>query len=265
MKRVILLTGCINPNGMPFTQLIDANEREKQYINAILYYLDNTDCEIVFCENSNTDITPFLNINTAQNRLEVLTFSGNQNKQRGKGYGEAEIIEYALLNSSYIQNNCIIIKITGRLIVNNICQIIKSITCKHDFVTCLFHSDLKFADSRIFCATTTFFREFLNNKELINDYKNAFFEHVLASTVLASSIHFMPYIEEPLITGISGSTGKQYPLMATDSRKNYLFKRYSWTQAKKIYDISTHRHQSILKKIMFTLNIFKYTLLSKIM
>jgi len=264
MKRVILLTGCINPNGMPFTQLTDANERQRQYINAIIYYLENTDCEIVFCENSNTNITPFLNINIAQNRLEILTFSGNQNKQRGKGYGEAEIIEYALLHSSYIQDNCIIIKITGRLIVNNIRQIIKSITCKQDFVTCLFHSDLKFVDSRIFCATSSFFREFLNNKERINDSKNTFFEHVLASTILASSIHFIPYIEKPLITGISGSTGKQYHLMTTDSRKKYLFKCYSLTQAKKIYDISTHRHQGILKKILFTLNIFRYTLLSKI-
>ena len=92
MKAVILLTGCINPNGMPFTQLTDTSDRQKQYVDAIHYYINNTDCKIVFCENSNTDInTLFKN---KQDRLEILTFAGNQDKQRGKGYGETEIIEY---------------------------------------------------------------------------------------------------------------------------------------------------------------------------
>ena len=262
MKTIILLTGCINPNGMAFTSLNNIEERQKQYIDAIQFYLSNTSCPIVFCENSNTDIQPY--IENTKDRLEILTFSGNQNKQRGKGYGEAEIIEYALLHSTFIQADCVIIKITGRLIVNNINQIIRSLSCKHDFVTCLFHSDLTFADSRIFCATVSFFREFLNNKVRINDSENVFFEHILASTVLASVIHFVPYSEEPLITGISGSTGKQYSPMATDCRKKYLFKRYSWTQAKRVYDISRHKKQSIIEKTLLSLNVFKYTLLSKI-
>ncbi|UKK51897.1 hypothetical protein L6472_04755 [Prevotella sp. E13-17] len=262
MKKVILLTGCINPNGMAFTQLNNVSERQKQYINAIHFYLSNTNCPIVFCENSDTDIQPF--IENAQDRLEILTFSGNKNKQRGKGYGEAEIIEYALSHSSFIQEDCIIIKITGRLIVNNICPIIKSLTCKQDFVTCLFHSDLTFADSRIFCATVSFFCEFLNNKERINDSENVFFEHILSSTVLASSIRFIPYIEEPLITGISGSTGKQYCALSTDDRKKYLFKRYAWTQAKSIYVLSKNKRQGVLERISLSLKVFKYTLLSKL-
>ena len=262
MKRIILLTGCINPNGMSFTKLIDANERQRQYINAIHFYIENTDCKIIFCENSNTDITPFFK--DLQNRLEVLTFPGNQDKQRGKGYGEAEIIEYALQHSSYIQDDCVIIKITGRLIINNINQIIRSLTCKHDFVTCLFHSDLRFADSRIFCATVSFFRELLNNKGSINDSNNIFFEHILASTVLASSILDVPYIEEPLITGISGSTGMQYSPMAIDYKMKYLFKRYSWNQAKRVYAISIHKKLGLIDKILLSFNVFKYTLLSKI-
>lgn len=262
MKLIILLTGCINPNGMAFTQLNNVSERQKQYIDAIQFYLSNTTCQIVFCENSNTDIQPF--IENTKDRLEILTFSGNKNKQRGKGYGEAEIIEYALLHSSFIQDDCTIIKITGRLIINNINKIIRSLTCKHDFVTCLFHSDLRFADSRIFCATVSFFREFLNNKEHINDSNNIFFEHILASTILASSIHFVPYSEEPLITGISGSTGKRYSPMAIDCKKRYLFKRYSWTQAKRVYAISRHKKQDLIDKILLSFNVFKYTLLSKI-
>ena len=262
MKRIILLTGCINPNGMPFTKLTDANERQRQYINAIHFYIENTDCKIIFCENSNTDITPFFK--DLQNRLEVLTFPGNQDKKRGKGYGEAEIIEYALQHSSYIQDDFIIIKITGRLIVNNICKIIKSLTFKHDFVTCLFHSDLKFADSRIFCGTVAFFKEFLKNKDQMYDEHKVFFEHILASTVLASSVKFIPFLEEPIITGTSGTTGRLYQ-DSTPSRKNaILYKGYSWMQYKRVYQNSSHRHTSLYKKIAIQLCIFKYKVLSKL-
>lgn len=263
MKTVILLTGCINPNGMPFTQLTDSSERQKQYIDAIHYYLSNTDCKIVFCENSNTDISPLFK--NEQERLEILTFAGNQDKQRGKGYGEAEIIEYALQHATFIQDGCIIIKITGRLIIENICHILKSIKEKRDFVTCLFHSDLTFADSRIFCGTTSFYQEFLKNKECINDSKDAFFEHILASSILTSTHRFIPFSEEPLITGISGSTGERYQQSVPDKRTRILYRCYSWMQLKKIYQNSPHRHLNLFEKAAILFNILKYKVLSNML
>lgn len=261
MKTVILLTGCINPNGMPFTQLNNPSERQKQYIDAIHFYLRNTTCQIVFCENSNTDIKPY--IKNVQDRLEILTFSGNQNKQRGKGYGEAEIIEYALHHSTFIQDNIIIIKITGRLIINNIHQLLKTIKYKHDFVMCLFHSDLKFADSRIFCGTVFFYKEFLKNRDKMNDVQGIFFEHILASTVLESPVCFIPFSEEPCITGISGTTGKLYQASTPGRKETMLYKWYSWMQYKNVYQHSSHRHTNLFKRIVIELNIIKYKVISK--
>ena len=262
MKTVILLlTGCINPNGMPFTQLTDTSERQKQYVDAIHFYISNTDCKVVFCENSNTDISSL--INNTNDRLEALTFPGNQDKQRGKGYGEAEIIEYALSHSSFILEDCIIIKITGRLFVNNICQIIDSLKYEEDFVTCLFHSNLKFADSRIFCGTTAFFREFLKNKDQINDSKDIFFEHVLASTVVESPYRFIPFTEEPLISGISGSTGEEYQMHFPNKRKRILYQCYAWIQLKQVYAVSPKRHLSFSERAAITFNILKHKVLSK--
>ena len=155
MKVAILLTGCINPNGMSFTQLTDVDERKEQYIIAIKYYLKETNCQVVFCENSNTDLSPIFQNNCNKNRLEIITFDGNKDKQKGKGYGEAEIIEYAIQNSSVLINSDTIIKITGRLIINNIPSIVKSIKDKKNFVTCLFHSDLSFSD-RLFFPSSIF-------------------------------------------------------------------------------------------------------------
>lgn len=210
MKAVILLTGCINPNGMPFTQLTDASERQKQYVDAIHYYINNTDCKIVFCENSNTDISSLFK--NEQDRLEILTFAGNQNKQRGKGYGEAEIIEFAIQHSSFISEYNNITKITGRLIIENINDIFlyKFPLQKNDGILCSFHSNLQFADSRIICAPKTFFQLLVNHKEEINDSKDIFFETILAKYIKNSNYSKYPFWIEPNIIGISGSTGVQY-------------------------------------------------------
>lgn len=259
-KAVILLTGCINPNGMPFTMLTNATERQKQYINAINFYLKTTKCKIIFCENSNTDIHSFFE--NKQEKLEIITFPGNKDKQRGKGFGEAEIINHALCHSSFIQKDSIIIKITGRLIVNNINHIINSLKCERDFVTCSLHSDLKFADSRIFCATQSFYIAFLKMKDHIDDSKGVFFEHVLASTVLNSSMRFIPFSEEPLFIGISGTTGESYQKSTTHDGKGILYQRYYWELIKKVNNCSFHRHPGLYEKFATELHILLYKLLS---
>ena len=56
MEYILLLTACINPDGMPFTCLADVGVRKKQYIEALNFYLKNTTRKIVFVENSGTDM-----------------------------------------------------------------------------------------------------------------------------------------------------------------------------------------------------------------
>lgn len=53
----ILLTGCIHPNTKDALVINDADVRKKQYMDAIHWYLVNTPYNIVFCENSGTDIS----------------------------------------------------------------------------------------------------------------------------------------------------------------------------------------------------------------
>ena len=57
MKRryVILLTSCVNPNGMPFTALSDINVRKQQYLEALSFYVYNTSLPIVYVDNSNVN------------------------------------------------------------------------------------------------------------------------------------------------------------------------------------------------------------------
>lgn len=235
-KIVLLLTGCINPGEMPFTHLTNKDERMRQYKNAIDFYLRETDYPIVFAENSNTDISEEYHKDIFDGRIEFITFNGNNNKQKGKGYGEAYIIEYALNKSSLISKSDLIVKITGRLIIENINNVIKKTfpLQKLKSITCSFYSDLQFADSRVFCAPKDFLYVFVNHKEEINDYQNIYFEHILAKYALSSKQALYPFWIEPVINGISGSTGRNY--------------------SNKVINTPQHQHQYrsyVLKQVLF--------------
>ena len=212
---ILLLTGCINPNGMAMTALSNQEERKKQYIEAINYYLENTSYPIVFSENSGTDISNLFKKEINSGRIEYLTFPGNQNKEKGKGYGECEIIQYALSNSKIIlsSQDKRIAKITGRLIIRNINSItwIHNILFPRKTVFCAINSDLSFPDSRFIIAPDCFYHTFLKSKEIINDSQGYYFEHALCDTIKREKrFPYSPFLLMPQIEGVSGSSGKIY-------------------------------------------------------
>lgn len=209
---ILLLTGCINPDGMAYTALSNAEERKKQYVNAIQFYLSHTNYPIVFTENSGNDITALFLDAISSGRLECLTFTGNQDKERGKGYGECEIIQYTLENSQLIRKhkNQRIAKITGRLIIRNIKTIVRihvSIFTKRT-TFCAINTDLTFPDSRFIIASKEFYHTFLQKKESINDTKGYYFELALGDTIKKErQFRFFPFLIMPRIEGQSGTTG----------------------------------------------------------
>lgn len=237
---ILLLTGCINPSGMPYTSLNNPKDRKKQYVNAINFYLSQTNYPIVFSENSGTDITTLFPEAISSGRLECLTFTGNQNKERGKGYGECEIIQYALDNSQIIRKrkDHRIAKITGRLIIKNI----KRIICLHSLLfpkqttICAINSGLTFPDSRFIIAPKQFYLTFLNYKDNINDSKGYYFEHALCDTIKQETKYsFTPFLIMPQIEGISGSTGEVYKSKKTDYIFLLRYLKYTWTLRKNFY------------------------------
>ena len=83
-STVILLTASISPDGMAYTAVQDSNERKRQYIDAIKFYIDSTNYPIIFCNNSGEDLS--VEFPEVRNRVEFLSFFGNDyDKQLGKG------------------------------------------------------------------------------------------------------------------------------------------------------------------------------------
>ncbi len=240
---IILLTGCINPNGMAFTALSNKIERQKQYIKAIEFYLQETHYPILFVENSGTDISSLFQEHIESGRFECMTFIGNHDKKRGKGYGECEILNFALSHSKLIENmqNCYIAKITGRLIIRNIDKVLRfhRLLFSKRSVFFTINTDFTFSDSRLIIAPVDFYHVFLRKKNEINDNFGYFFEHALLDTIKTEKQYkYFPFFIIPKIEGSSGSTGCAYEIPAHTLRFQINYFKLAltqWYHFKKLY------------------------------
>lgn len=224
---LILLTSCIDPHDMCNTKLQDKDLRLKQYLDALKFYLKQTNYNILLVDNSDFDYLNYLDFDIVNNRVEFLSFKGNLfDKKLGKGYGEVEIIEYALKKSKLINDCRYVIKITGRLVVENIlplCELYESkMKRRCNLVMC--DIDLRFtmAQTRFFISNKDFISLFVSNFGMvINDSEGVYFEHAMALAIkyyvrIEGCSHSM--FSFPIkISGVSGTTGRYYRKVNTTS------------------------------------------------
>lgn len=212
-RKVILLTACVNPNGMSKTALQDTEVRKKQYISALYFYLEQTNLPIVFVENTGNDFSLEFKHYVNNRRLEYISFNGNDyDRSLGKGYGEAIIIQYALRNSKLLTNAEYVIKITGRVKIININEIVDSkLLAFNNVVRCSF-LDSRFMITSVIVIPLNVLRKFSENCiDLINDNDNRYFEYVLNDFLCANkSLKLVPFFKPIQIEGISGSLNRPY-------------------------------------------------------
>lgn len=213
-KFAILLTACVDPQGMSFTQITDVNIRSKQYIDTITFFLKETNLPIVVCENTNWSIPIQFNQYIKKNRLEYITFNGNNfNKERGKGYGEALIILHAIKHSTILPNCKYLIKITGRVIIPNILQLTSSpLYLFNNLIRCNF-AEGNNAESVIFIAPPLLLEDILKKHlEEITEYPRGFwFEKIFYKAIVNdNTAHLIPFTVAPIINGISATHNKKY-------------------------------------------------------
>ena len=272
MDDIILLTACVNPGGMPFTVVSDATQRLNQYLLALQFYLQNTSCPIVFVDNSNMDKTPFLEYESQYgSRLEILAFDGNKVKTQGKGLGEMEIIEYALMHSKFnlLLDKHRIVKITGRLIVRNINSLLKCDKWHlypYKSIVCHVNSDLTFADSRIFISLGSFMNLLVKQKKYLNDTKGIYFEHLLCQQIKQQkTFTFFPFITEPHFEGISGSTGIKYEKPNTSLLYKLRYLNFQMGVQKQIFCENDSCSKRLLFRVICMVITYMSSLLIKIL
>ena len=236
-NTVIVLTACVNPRGMLYTALQDVNIRQKQYEDTLAFYLKNTEYKIVLVENTLSDLGYEFKQEISTGRLEYITFDGNNfDRSLGKGFGEAQMLSYALNNSKLLKSYPYFIKITGRLIVKNINSLSKIIISKESkkIIACNIRPSKKLATSTFFIVEKDFFSSyFISRMGEIDDRKGNWFEHILYSAIIEAKKDGYKSVVFPFpikVIGVSGTTAKSYPKITI---KDYIlslgaFVLYNW-------------------------------------
>ena len=136
MKLAILLTATVSVQvkGGNFS----VEERANMYASTLRYYakIIGSRYPIIFCENSDYDLTAFKNEFDSLLDIEWMQFKPQCglpfDPNKGKSYNEYLMIKEGLLKSEKLLNNSHFLKITGRYAMLNINSMIKEIERRAD-------------------------------------------------------------------------------------------------------------------------------------
>lgn len=220
-KTVLLITGSIKPNLNVFElSITDVNLRFQQYIECIKWSIEQTRFKnITFVDNSGYPIDNKLIdfANRKGKKLEWLSFVGDENRIAlcGKGYGEGEIIEYALKNSGLLKDATYFCKLTGRLKVDNINKFIKLADMNETYFWTIGLNKIKKVSSgietRFYGMPIKVYKDvFVIAYKDVNDKNGMWLERVFYQRYKISSIKCKRMELYPDFLGQSGSMGIDY-------------------------------------------------------
>ena len=207
MEVILLLTACIKPNVTDYIAIPNYTERKNMYIDAINWYIRNTNFKIIFVENSGKTIKENI-IKEDCNRIEFLTFESKPAvPERSRSYKEMEILEYAFKHSKFLtKEELIIVKITGRLKLLNINAIISSLTKASKktkgFVCSAKNARKPFSDCRFIYFSKNFWPYLYKQKE--NIWPTYGMEWVLGDAIREAQKNGLTFIYPPLFEDIEG-------------------------------------------------------------
>lgn len=165
----LLLTACIDPSGtnnLICHKLVDVETRLCQYIDVIQFFSEKTDLPILFVDNSGFDISEIKLLTDLKSvgRLETISYTASDEvREKGKGPYELDIIRHAIRDSELIKKSDYIIKITGRVRINDIQRLIRITqrlgSSKKRYVVGEKLFKAQWIQSYLFIAHIDFFRE----------------------------------------------------------------------------------------------------------
>ena len=134
----LLMTATIDIQGMPKAYPTVPEQRQQDYINSLSYYIHFHPRirKIIFVENSGWPLNKLKTVtqeNPHKKDIEFISLDCNHFPRKlGKGYGESLLIEKGVKQSHLIENVTHFAKITGRIYLKNITQILETITQSYD-------------------------------------------------------------------------------------------------------------------------------------
>lgn len=129
----LLLTATIDIKGMPNAYPSIIEKRQEDYFNSLRYYVEHHPQirKIIFVENSNSPLDRVKEAvahNPYQKEIEFISLNCNDFPRKfGKGYGECLLVEKGLQQSELINRVTHFAKITGRIYLKNITQLLEAL------------------------------------------------------------------------------------------------------------------------------------------
>lgn len=211
----VLITCAINASaGM--TRMDDPKVRLAATLAAISQWLQQkSPPDLVVCDGSGFDFSREVeHLAKGKNaRIEFLCFDNGSEavRDRGKGYGEGEIVGYALETSNLLSQAPAFAKCTGKLWVENFGACIAGF---NGVVALDFNGWIKprFVDTRFYIVSKAFYVEHLSGAHRTTDEDGGFYlEHAFLHAMHGTARSRYAMRPTPRIRGISGSMGSTYP------------------------------------------------------
>lgn len=209
---LLVITSCINPPKQENLALTDPVARWK-YTESSLNKIFQTGLfdKIVICDSSNFRFDKEIETlaKTYNVNLEILSFWGDSNQvsKQGKGYGEGEIMEYFINNSVLLKEEDSFFKITGRLYVENIYEIINEIKPGKNYFNITSLKFFKSIDTRFYKINKEdYIHYLLYAYHEVDDNNNLWYEVIFRNHLRKAPFSQFPIL--PVIRGVSGTHGK---------------------------------------------------------
>ncbi|MEG3858941.1 hypothetical protein [Microcoleus sp. herbarium12] len=172
--NVLILTATITPPpGARQLSRTDPNIRLNDYRKAFEFYLsclaNGTISGLIFADNSASDISTLHELARqydALNKIEFISFEGlDYSPAYGRGYGEFKMLDYVMQHSRLIHDlpaQANIWKVTGRYILRNLADVIKTAPPYSDFYCNCRNIPIYWIDLYILCWNKDFYQHSIN-------------------------------------------------------------------------------------------------------
>ena len=225
---VLLITCAIKTDKVKYLKMTDPDKRLKATIIALQKWKTKfPNIKIVIVDGTNFNLSSYL-----PDDVECLFYQHDQSliEKLGKGSGEAQDIEYALMNSNYISKYSYFMKITGKRWVDNLenfksNDLFTDFKCKPTITSKL---KLLYINTAFFCSKKDSYLNMFENLPFEVDESNLVddLEHVMATFIKRKSIRNYIFSEIPLLSGWDG-TGDHEVALYSDTKKHF-FRRMKY-------------------------------------
>jgi len=237
--HIVVLTATVTPAaGMPGTVRSDPAVRLKDYCDAFDFYTSlphHIVDKILLLENSETNLDVFRRIaekNKIDKQIEYINISSAYDAAKGKGYGEFLMLDAGLAKSSLCTPLSKIWKITGRLQIINLENLIKTSPSDYEvycdlrdvpFIGDKFGGN-KWMELRLFSFNLQGYDKYFRNRYDSGYVLEKPFFNTLQGEVRAGNTAVAPrFVVQPILSGFSGHSNRDYS--GSKDKKKYFLRK----------------------------------------